>query len=109
VSSDEDGDDGGAEIVCIDKDDDGFYPNCLPADCDDRDPDTTDECVRCKNTNNPGDGCPCERGTAPIFCEPKAMQVEGGVKVCKEGSRFCRQERWSECEAIGEYVFVPDP
>jgi hypothetical protein len=33
------------------------------------------------------------------------MHVDGGILVCAEGSRYCRDSYWSDCETIGEYVF----
>lgn len=98
--------DGGDEFACVDKDGDGFGQFCDPgADCDDSDPNITDECRRCRTVKA---GCPCEPGTMPKKCDPPDMQVEGGTLVCKEGTRYCRDGFYSECEAIGGYGFVPN-
>jgi hypothetical protein len=91
---------------CIDEDDDGFGNQYCEEgrDCDDDDPEVTDECYRCVSPNR---NCPCEPGTMAVPCTPDAIQVEGGTLVCAEGTRYCRDGLWSSCEAIGEYTFVP--
>lgn len=88
---------------CIDEDGDGFGQFCDDLDCDDEDPDVTDECYRC---GSPAENCPCEPGTDAVFCDPPDIEVEGGLLVCSEGTRYCRDSVWSECEIIGDYVFV---
>lgn len=89
--------------MCIDEDDDGFGVNCAKRDCDDTDPEITTECFRC---TTPGPGCPCEPGTAPIHCIPPSIPVKGGLLVCRDGTTYCRDGKWSACEVIGEYMFV---
>ena len=90
---------------CEDADGDGFGKNCvLGRDCNDDDPDDTDLCYRCLQANP---GCPCEPGTPPMFCTPPTIKVEGGILVCSEGTLYCRDGMWSECEIIGAYTFVP--
>jgi len=97
--------DASVAVPCQDDDGDGFGVGCSRGDdCDDTDPAVTDACYRCAE---PNDGCPCERGTRPIFCMPDSIHVDGGVLVCSEGSRYCRDGTWSACEAIGEFTFVP--
>lgn len=97
--------DAGDEFVCVDKDGDGWGMYCdLGLDCDDDDPEITDECRRCKQ---PQENCPCTPGTMPVKCDPPDIQVEGGVLVCSEGTRYCRDGRYSDCEIIGQYVFKP--
>jgi hypothetical protein len=97
--------DGGADDECIDEDGDGFGRNCSPGrDCDDDDPDITDECRRCGGSGIATD-CPCTPGTKTISCTPPVKHVAGGTLVCKEGNRYCRDGYWSICETIGEYVF----
>jgi hypothetical protein len=104
--------DGGGEFLasgdsgadeCIDEDDDGFGVGCDKRDCDDADPEITTECFRC---TPPGPGCPCEQGTAPIHCKPPDIKVPDGVLVCRDGTTYCRDGKWSACEVIGEYMFV---
>lgn len=99
--------DGGVdEDVCVDDDEDGFGNHCdLGTDCDDANPDVTDECRRCVQAAK---DCPCTPGTRPASCVPPVMHVAGGTLVCKEGNRYCRSGYWSDCETIGQYVFVPD-
>ena len=96
---------GGGSRTCMDNDDDGFGD-----DCDDDDPEVTDECRRCKVPNK---GCPCEAGTKPMWCDPKDMRTtqggKTGVLVCSEGTRYCREEEWSDCEILFQYAtFVAD-
>jgi hypothetical protein len=99
-----DNDDAGEdEELCIDRDHDGFGRNCDKGkDCDDEDPNVTDECRRCLNVVK---DCPCKMGTTALRCTPPTIQVEGGVLVCAEGTRYCRGGYWSDCETIGGYVF----
>jgi hypothetical protein len=109
--------DGGAFIVgerdggpfrCVDEDGDGFDTGCYAGanrDCDDGDPEITDECFRCQK---PDSGCPCDPGTKPRDCKPDDIQVVGGYLSCPDGAMFCRDGKWSACEAIGEYTFVKE-
>ena len=96
---------------CVDEDGDGFGLNCGDGlDCDDEDPEMTDECVRCAS---PSRGCPCEKGTEPMKCKPPPMAATmngvEGIVVCNEGARYCRDEKWSDCEILWQYAtFVPD-
>lgn len=110
ISLDADAGDGAS--MCVDEDDDGFGYGCQKGkDCDDNNPDVTDECTRCVTPNK---GCPCEAGTKPLDgCKPedKRVTMNGvtGVVVCKQGTRYCRDGAWSECEAIQQYsTFIPD-
>jgi hypothetical protein len=99
--------DGGDDLYeCVDDDGDGFGQYCTKgSDCDDKDPNVTDECRRCKQAKL---NCPCKPGTMPTKCDPPDMHVEGGTLVCSEGTRYCRDGLYSDCEIIGQYVFVPD-
>jgi hypothetical protein len=96
---------------CTDEDGDGFGRYCVAgADCDDSDPMVTDECRRCLTTS---EGCPCEPGTKPMYCDPEdvrtTMDGKTGVLVCSEGTRYCRDEVWSGCEILFQYAtFIPD-
>jgi hypothetical protein len=92
--------------MCIDEDDDGAGRNCAVIDCDDNDPSITDECIRCRE---PNEGCPCEAGTPPTFCQPPDIEINGQVFECQEGTRYCREEAddlmlWTDCEVIGMYT-----
>jgi hypothetical protein len=99
-----DDDDGGSnEHLCIDTDEDGYGKYCnRGSDCDDNDPAVTDECRRCIL---PTKGCACEPGRTPVSCEPPILHVDGGILVCKEGTRYCRSGTWGDCETIDQYVF----
>jgi hypothetical protein len=110
--------DAGGARQCIDDDDDGYGDYCDDGnDCDDDDPEITDECRRCRV---PGDDCPCEVGSKPLYCDPPDLATtqngKTGVLVCSEGTRYCRPEqdeetegRWSECEILFQYAeFVAD-
>ena len=101
-----------ASTVCVDKDHDGFGDNCNQGDdCDDSDPNITDECTRCAVVN---EGCPCEAGTKPMTgCKPAAVRAtvngQTGTVVCSEGVRYCRDGFYSKCEILQSYAtFVPD-
>lgn len=98
--------DGGNDEECVDEDGDGRGRYCSGGyDCDDSDPTITDECRRCRW---PNEGCPCEPGTEWLSCDPPDRPTDGGVFVCTEGTRYCRDGEWTACEVIGEYVFQPD-
>jgi len=102
---------GRGQRICTDADGDGFGRYCDDGpDCDDTDPTITDECVRCREPNK---GCPCEPGSAPMFCDPEDMKtVQNGVTgyiVCNQGTRYCRDGVFSDCEILFQYAtFVPD-
>jgi hypothetical protein len=98
--------DAGDEFECVDKDSDGFGTYCDDGnDCDDDDPEVTDECIRCARVR---EGCKCEPGTEPLGCDPPDKKADGGILVCSEGTRYCRDGSWGICEVIGDYVFVPN-
>lgn len=100
------GDDDAGSTECVDKDHDGYGRYCSAgSDCDDNDPDITDECRRCLAAAK---DCPCKPGTAQTRCTPPVMHVDGGTLVCSEGTRYCRDGYWGDCETIGQYVFVAD-
>jgi hypothetical protein len=102
-----DEDDGGMDDACIDADGDGYGKNCTKGkDCDDTDPKVTDQCRRCLVVAK---DCPCKPGTTRLRCDPPVKHVAGGLLVCSEGTRYCRDGYWGDCETIGEYLFVPDP
>lgn len=93
------------EYVCVDEDGDGFGQYCdKGTDCDDSDPNVTDLCRRCATAR---EGCPCKPGSEPTKCDPPDIEVEGGTLVCSEGTRYCRDGFYSDCEIIGQYVLVP--
>jgi hypothetical protein len=99
-------DGGSGSRVCMDEDGDGFGRYCDDGlDCDDEDPEITDECRRCAQPNK---GCPCPLGTRHMTCDPDDVEaVQDGVKgvlVCTEGARYCRDGAWSDCEIIWMYT-----
>lgn len=99
-------DSGGDDYECVDEDGDGFGKYCDEGpDCDDDDPEVTDECRKCARVR---EGCKCTPGTEPLKCDPPDIKTEGGILVCSEGTRYCRDGSWSDCEIIGDYVFVPN-
>jgi hypothetical protein len=104
-------DGGTGKRECIDEDGDGFGRSCEHGrDCDDEDPQVTDECIRCKQPNK---GCPCEPGTKYMTCDPEDQHVvvdgKVGTLVCSDGARYCRLGAWSDCEILMQYAsFVPD-
>jgi hypothetical protein len=100
--------DGGSTNRCIDEDGDGAGQRCGRIDCDDNDPDVTNECTLC---TTPALDCPCEEGTEPLPCDPKELgqQVEmnGRLLQCTEGARYCHEVAgvedtwvWTDCNAI---------
>ena len=96
----------------MDEDGDGFGQNCkLGKDCDDTDPNVTDECRRCVMPNL---GCPCTPGTMGMRCDPKYMKKttmngQTGTLVCSEGTRYCRDGVYSDCEVLLQYaMFIAD-
>jgi hypothetical protein len=102
------GDDGGTNSRCIDEDGDGAGRRCARLDCDDNDPDVTNECTLC---TRPALDCPCDEGTEPMACRPRELgqQVEmnGQLLQCFEGTRYCHEVAgvedtwvWTDCNAI---------
>jgi len=97
---------------CMDADGDGFGKYCAAGpDCDDNDPTVTNECVACKTPNK---GCPCMAGTMPMHCNPHYMMTTTkngvmGTLTCSEGTRYCRDGLYSDCEVLLQYAtFTPD-
>jgi hypothetical protein len=103
--------DAGAAEPCADEDGDGYGSNCtLVDDCDDSDTSITNQCEVC--TKVVAKGCPCEPGTKPMACDPEDIKTtrDGvrGTLVCSEGTRYCRDGFYSDCEALVEYTFTAD-
>jgi hypothetical protein len=109
VSSNEDAGQGSGSTDCKDQDGDnyGVGLGCIGRDCDDTNPMITDQCIRCAM---PAVNCPCDPGTKPTKCDPHySMKVMGGTFVCSEGSRYCRDGVYSDCEVLMQYVmFISD-
>ncbi len=92
--------DGGAN--CVDNDGDGYGVYCpLGPDCDDEDPAIHSGCADCTAIE---EGCLCEPGSEPQSCYPDYEILSGGQILCYEGTRFCRDGRWSACESIDSYL-----
>lgn len=88
--------DGGPPPVCVDLDGDGFGSGCPDgSDCDDEDPNTTDECYRC---NSPNEGCTCPTPGQTVDCGVKSSQV-GDIVNCVMGTRTCNGGVWGACSA----------
>lgn len=106
---DDDGPGGGYVPVdsgysCVDEDNDGYGDGCAAMDCDDSNPDITNQCRMC--LDNPiREGCPCEPQEG-MECVPEPIPHPEGLLVCREGTRFCRDAVWTACEPLGEYVLV---
>src|SRR5688572_4074008 len=96
-----------AGAPCIDRDRDGFGLNCpLGNDCDDRTAASTNECRSCQF---PDTGCACDANAQPTACFLQDMPLDDGNVMCREGTRFCRNGLWGQCEDVHSYVVVPDP
>ena len=100
----------GGSHKCVDNDDDGYGDYCKRRDCDDDDPNVTDECYRCSNMATMPD-CPCDVGTKPLECDPPDTRImldngNWATVYCTEGTMFCRDEVWSECEILWQYATI---
>ncbi|MET0389887.1 MAG: lectin-like protein, partial [Polyangiales bacterium] len=96
-----------AGVVCEDVDRDGFGRDCARGfDCDDSDPRITNECRSC---NKPELGCACAPGSGPLSCFLPDTPLPEGDVMCREGTRYCRNEVWSGCESVHAYVVAPKP
>lgn len=92
---------------CVDADGDGFSARntrCpIGNDCDDTDPEVKDECHRCIH---PSEGCPCEADQPPITCHLESTNEENGDIVCHEGTRFCQEGKWTDCQSVRSYLAI---
>src|SRR5262245_47446204 len=89
------------EPTCDDRDGDGFGEGCAPGgDCNDLDRSVHVGCTRCVT---PADGCECDEGAKPVSCYREPSESEDGTIMCHEGTRYCRERRWSACESIVSY------
>src|ERR1700712_1068181 len=90
-----------AEPTCEDRDGDGYGEGCLQGgDCNDRDQNVHIDCARCVT---PADGCECDQGTQAVSCYLDPSTTDEGTIMCHEGTRYCREGRWSACESIVSY------
>src|SRR5262245_32950145 len=91
-----------AGSVCIDTDQDGFGRNCaLGYDCDDGTAAITNECLKCAHNEA---GCACAAGQQPVACFLRDELLGDGTVMCREGTRSCRNGKWSGCEDVHAYV-----
>jgi hypothetical protein len=102
VSTEPMGDGGNDNRGCVDEDDDGAGRRCPVFDCDDDDPEVTDDCMRCQE---PAENCPCDEGAEAMLCTPKNINEQkeehGQLLQCTEGQRYCR-----EAVGVDEETFV---
>lgn len=87
-----------ASVVCVDEDRDGLGEHCvLGPDCDDRDPNVRDECIRCRE---PAWKCPCT-AEPPQACD---VDTDGPTTpaTCHPGQRSCVASQWTHCEAYAQ-------
>lgn len=92
--------------VCVDEDMDGYGFQCeLGVDCDDADPRLHTGCSSCAR---PNEGCDCAPDSAPEDCTLPPQLTETGGLQCREGTRYCRDSKWSACEGISTFE-VPPP
>lgn len=84
-----------ASGACIDEDGDGFGRNCAGgADCDDTNPEITDQCYRCANDGTLG--CPCTEEGAQAECG-KVLSKLGDQITCGYGFSTCSEGEWGPC------------
>jgi len=84
---------------CIDLDHDNYGLNCANTpDCDDENPNITDQCYRCVR---PATGCSCQPGTPPVACDLQTDTEIGRDGVCHLGQRNCVNGVWARCSVIG--------
>lgn len=83
----------GSTVRCIDDDDDGFGFACPSGnDCDDSDPDVTNECL----CDEPNTGCDCDASGAVATCGTVYSKL-GSQQVCGQGVMTCDGDKWGEC------------
>lgn len=88
--------------VCIDADGDGYGLQCpAGSDCDDSDRNVHAGCAACAK---PAEGCACDPGTAAIDCIETPEVTSTGSLLCKEGTRYCRDGKWSGCEGLSSFT-----
>lgn len=54
-------------------------------------------------------GCECDPGAAPVACFLDKTVGPDGTPMCHEGSRHCRDGRWSACEDVHSYAMPERP
>jgi hypothetical protein len=89
------------ESSCEDRDGDGYGEGCAQGgDCDDNERSVHEGCAACVI---PRDGCACDEGSKPVSCYREPSTADDGTVMCHEGTRYCRDRKWSSCESIVSY------
>jgi Mg-chelatase subunit ChlD len=89
---------GDAPTNCVDADLDGFSANCTGTrDCDDNDPEITDECYECAT---PSEGCACDNEGELAECG-HVSSISGDIVSCVVGHRICTGGQWGACDIEG--------
>jgi hypothetical protein len=89
--------------TCVDRDKDGFGDGChAGGDCDDHDRQVHAGCLRCAT---PNEGCACAAGAQPTACFLDRTFAADGAVMCHEGTRYCRDGKWSGCESVFTYPY----
>lgn len=80
--------------TCNDADGDAYGAGCrMGADCDDTDPEITNQCL-CDDQTSPG--CGCTEAGLQAACGTVYSRV-GDKVVCGQGVNSCDGEQWGEC------------
>lgn len=94
--------DGSDSKKCIDADGDGFGRRCDEGpDCDDDDDTVFEGCATCFAEK---EGCGCELDALPVECELSAEEAAKSSPLCKTGTRYCRDGRWTGCVGIASFA-----
>lgn len=87
---------------CEDSDGDGFGPNCAAgSDCDDGDPQATNQCYRCQEPGAEGCACAAEGSQAP--CGVTVSRQEASLE-CGKGVARCENGSWTACEVTSTFT-----
>jgi hypothetical protein len=93
------------EDICIDDDHDGYGLQCdKGSDCDDSDETIFEGCAACAK---PNEGCECSSDSAPLDCTLSKEITSDGTLLCKTGTRYCRDSKWSGCEGVKTFSAPP--
>ncbi len=90
--------DAALNVDCVDNDGDGYGVACFSGnDCDDSDPQVTNQCYRCAT---PDTDCACDSPGEVVACGSVHARV-GDRVTCTVGERTCEQGAWSACRYPG--------
>lgn len=88
---------------CEDNDGDGFGPSCAAgSDCDDGDPQVTNQCYRCQEPGTEGCACAAEGSQAP--CGVTVSQQQASLE-CGKGVSRCENGGWTKCEVTSTFTY----